>query len=218
VAIYADDPKSFRIYSKLCGEQYQIGLNPGLTAKHETLVQEARQSYLGVSQETRRALELTTSLAHDGDLFAAVQAQLVGCQSYQELLDGALKLMVDRSGATEGYLYLPRQGELSLVCQKGDQAPTEQAVETMRSAFIRFSDEVRDSESTATATDSTMWRSMDSEYRTVESVMLSVNVFGKTVPVGSVILNVAKAYHHPTDNLFYEAIARCLYDSSYQKW
>jgi hypothetical protein len=73
-------------------------------------------------------------------------------------------------------------------------------------------------ESTATATDSTMWRTMDSEYRTVESVVLAVNVLGKVVPVGSVILNLSQAYYHPPDDFFYEAMARCLYDSFHKKW
>ena len=80
VAIYNDDPQSFRVYAKLCGQLWRSGNNPALIAKHEKLMQDARQAYLGMSQEIKQASELANMLSQSGDLVSAVQSHLADFQ------------------------------------------------------------------------------------------------------------------------------------------
>jgi serine/threonine protein kinase/predicted ATPase len=216
VAIYGDDPKTFRTYSKLCGDQYRVGDNPLLTAKHQKLVQEARQGYIGISREARQALELASSLAQSSDVLTAVQARLMGFGDEQKLLQAAIDLMVKRAGAIDGYLYLSKDGELTLAAKTTDEIEPADAVQTMRDTFHKYQAGGQELDITETQTESTIWRGHETGDRNSESYMLVAKCAGKDVLVGSVILCAKRICQHRPDHRFYEAVAQCIYDSSRQ--
>jgi tetratricopeptide (TPR) repeat protein len=215
VAIYTDDPKSFRTYSKLCGEQYRVGQNTTLTAKHEKLIRDARHAYIGLSREARQAMDLASSLSKSGDLFSNIQEHLAACKTHGERVDEALDLIVKRSGAKNGYLYLVEEGELRLASKTASLPPPDNVIQSMRENFQRCIEERSESDATETVTESNVWRSDKSDFATVESVLLSTNIRGKVVPLGSVILCLSDLGQYRPDSQFYEAIARCLYQSEH---
>ncbi len=214
VAVYADDPKNFRKYAKLCGEQYRIGQHPILTAKHQKLMQDARQAYLGQSQEVKRQGSHTVSLTEGADSSAAFQAHLAQFESRQELIDGALDLMVKRTHSDEAFLYLSHAGQLVLTGQTCGQLPPDRIVEFARIAFSKRMGEDPEREAGETQTDSSAWQNTKSEYQSFEIVVLSAIVDKRPLPVGAVILVIKEPNVYKHDYFLFKAVAQSLYEAT----
>ncbi|MBN1653812.1 MAG: protein kinase [Deltaproteobacteria bacterium] len=213
VAIYNDDPQSFRLYAAQCGELWRTGENPSLIAKHEKLMQDARQAYLGMSQEVKQASELADILSKSGDMVSAVRAHLAEYQSYDAVIEGALDLLIKRTGGKEGYLYLLRKGELALVARKASKAIPQQAIEATKEAFARSmgDDDATDASETHTETD--LYHTTDAEAWVYEPIVLSVKVEGLRTPIGVFVLALKNHGVYRPDGVFFRAVAFCLLEA-----
>jgi serine/threonine protein kinase/tetratricopeptide (TPR) repeat protein len=216
VAVYLDDPKRFRKCAKLCAEQYRVGHNPALTAKYQKLTQDARHAYIGVSLETKRGSELRGSSSQTGELFATIQAHFARAKSHGELVDAALELITQRTGAKEGYLYLFEAGALKLASHMGDQPPSVQALESLQEVLISYSEEPCESEMADTQTEQSVWPDLISGQRAVEPVVLSAKVAGTRVPVGAVVLCLDDKNRCRPNDAFFRAVALCLHEEMFK--
>lgn len=214
VAVYTDDPKNFRKYAKLCGEQYHIGEHPILTAKHQKMMQEARHAYLGQSQEVTRQHAERVSLSGGAISRSAIQAHLAQFESRQELIDGALDLMAKRTYSDDAFLYLTIAGRLTLVGQSCGQMPPDRIVEAARIAFSKRLGDDSEWEAAETQTCSSTWQNTKSEYQRFEIVVLSTTVDKRPVPVGVVILVISEPNVYRHDYILYKGVAQCLYEAT----
>ena len=124
VAVVMNDDERFRIYAKLCAEQYQAGHNPALTAKYEKLVQEARRAKLGVSDDVARAADFSELSAET--VLTLVAGMLVDCKGPQERAERVLELLIRQSNCAGGFLYTMQQQGPALSAKIGDRpAPAE---------------------------------------------------------------------------------------------
>ncbi|MBN1652240.1 MAG: protein kinase [Deltaproteobacteria bacterium] len=215
VAIYADRPSKFRKYAKLCRERYRAGEHPLLTARYSKLTEDARLAYLGVSPETKKASELTVALSRGGDLASGLQDYLAKYQGEQELYQGALDLMIKRTGSSEGYLFIATNSALKLVVQISVQPPPERLVESLQASFIKMVEadgEPEISETvTGTASETDDWPNVITEVDLVDRRFLSAEVDGRRVPLGAVILRYERQSYDRVEQAFFDAIASCLY-------
>jgi serine/threonine protein kinase len=213
VAIITEDPKIFRKYAKLCEEQFRAGQNPTLSAKHQKLMEDARQSYFRLSQEFQEASELAKSLYESGDIAVAVESHLAKYTTYQELVSGALDLIIKRTGSVRGYLYLSDKGELKLVAQKSASTLPEELVEATRELFTKYVNDNTRSDLTETATMSTVLHPAFGGAGEYEPVILSASVRGQDVPLGAVLLVWRDRILNRPDDAFYRAVATRLYEA-----
>lgn len=206
VAIYTDDPKSFRKFVKLCGEQYQIGQNPILTAKHQKLVQDARHAYAGISRDLAQTPAPKLSLA-----------RLAQHANYQALIDRALALVVKRSACISAYLYLLDQGRLKLSGQTDAQTPPQEIVDSMRR---QFEDQLKPNEGldfSETDTQTGVFEDALAEQQVFEVAVLSAKVNDRPLPLGALILRLnANAAFRP-DYLLYREVAQSLFEATREK-
>jgi serine/threonine protein kinase/predicted ATPase len=214
IAIYADDPKTFRKYAKLCGEQYRTGYSPTLTARYQKLIQDAHTAYAGIPLEVKQASELVQSLNQKGDLLTSIREYLAPCQTYQRLLDRALELMIKRTGSKGGFLYLFEGSELKLVTKTTTGDPPDHIYQAIQDAFTSFEEEISQSEISATKSDSLVSRNLISNYHPFEWLVLSAIVEGRSVSVGAVVFQDIPGNVGRPPREFYQAIALCVYDGS----
>lgn len=213
VAIFCDDPKTFRAYAHKCGELWRAGEDTFLIAKHQKLLQDARQAYLGMSQEIKQASKLAKTFSRTGDMVSAVRTHLNKYHDYDAFIEGALDLLIKRTGGKEGYLYLLRKGELTLAAQKAKSALPQPAVRAMEDAFERSPDDEDATDNTETRTETDMRQSTDAESRVYEPIVLSVKVEGLRTPIGVVVLVVKDRYLYQPDSAFFRAVAFCILEA-----
>jgi tetratricopeptide (TPR) repeat protein len=113
VAIMARDPTAFATYSELCARYYRAVGNPGLTAKHEKLLNDARRAGIAVTSDTVRVIEQSKQLA------ASVTAALGECRGPDERAHRALELLLQHSGASDGLLFTVQKTGPVLAAQIG---------------------------------------------------------------------------------------------------
>jgi hypothetical protein len=129
------------------------------------------------------------------------------------LIDGALDLIIKRTGSSEGYLYLLKEGELCLATQKAEKAPSEQAIQAMQEAFTRFIEDSGATEMSATRTESNVGRSRAEDHPGIEPLVLAAKANGQRAPIGAAILSLKDRSAYRPDYAFFEAVAVCLYEA-----
>jgi serine/threonine protein kinase len=213
VAFYANDPKGYKKYLKLCGECYRVGLNPVLTVKHQRLKQEAHRAFAGLAAEVVQASALSHSLSEHGDVFTSVRIYLADSQNHQNLLDKSLNMIVTRSGGKGGYLYLFEERELFLAAQSAIGPLPARVVQSMQEFFHGLLTEGTQLESTETMTGFPFGHDANSKTESFESTILSVRRFDQNIQVGiAIVTDTDKTVSRPTRD-FYDAIAGCVYES-----
>lgn len=130
IALLAGDTERFREHAELCATQYRSGYNPALTARYESLMREAINRRVAVSDGLKQAARFSerTSASQLRSIF---RTQLSTCIDAPSRFHQALSLVVQRTQALGGVLYLARPqglsraaavGQLSLQAQIDDNA------------------------------------------------------------------------------------------------
>ncbi len=127
IALLAGDEERFRENAALCAAQYRNGYNPALTARYEALMREAQQMHVSVSDELGQAAQYDDR-SPVSELRSAFRTEL---ETYMELssrFQEILRLVVTRTGAIGGVLYLASEQGLRPRASTGD-CPTSEALE-----------------------------------------------------------------------------------------
>jgi tetratricopeptide (TPR) repeat protein len=104
VALGMNDAEAFADAAGRAAELYRAGRNPALVAKYERLIESARTAEIPLSNELTHAAEISAALgiSHLGQSFHTVFEE---CESAAARKSRALRLLIERSGASAGFLY-----------------------------------------------------------------------------------------------------------------
>jgi hypothetical protein len=116
VAIRAKDTEAYESYARACADQCRAAGSRVLGAKYERLVRAATSAAVHVSDSAPDHVLATLT----GTQLTSV---LVGCNRPSERAERALSLLLRRSGAEAGYLYLIGDHGPELVAQAGPTEP-----------------------------------------------------------------------------------------------
>ncbi|HKP61104.1 MAG TPA: protein kinase [Polyangiales bacterium] len=116
VAIRAKDRAAYEIFARLCAEQCRAAGSRVLGAKYERLVRAATSASVHVPDATPAHILATLT----GTQLTSV---LVGCNKPSERAERTLQLLIRRSGASAGFLYLIGDHGPELVAQGGPNEP-----------------------------------------------------------------------------------------------
>jgi hypothetical protein len=137
VALDMGDAASFDRYSKACAEQYKrSGGNPALAAKYERLMQEARLAGVTLCVDAADAIaaQITSTPASTIDLdqeIAEVAGALASCTGRQQRAQRALELLLEKSGTSQGHLFLLNEVGLALAASTHDDVIDDAVISVM---------------------------------------------------------------------------------------
>jgi hypothetical protein len=126
VALALDDGDGFRRFAELCGLEYRMRRNPGLSAKYQRLVDEARERGVAPPVMLERLVEPVAPFdaqdagGHAAAERAALRLRTVPCSERER---EALAILLEATRAEGGMLYGMRDGELSLLCASSKEPP-----------------------------------------------------------------------------------------------
>jgi hypothetical protein len=127
VALCAGDKDGFQQYLALCGARYGVTAGP-LAARYERLVRDAKLAG-GVAMETKNVIFETLSPA---DTMTRMSVRLDQAQTPRERSRRVLELLLENSGAAEGFLLGIQGEELVLKARIGETELSESMLEAAR--------------------------------------------------------------------------------------
>jgi len=142
VAMLMGDSSNYREYANLCVEQYKIDQNPTLNAKYKRLTREARATVVafddsGVSiTETNEATSVYSQ--------REVESMINTCEGLDARADQALKILVEESHCSGGFLFLIQTNSPVLAARYGRFEYTAQIDALARSSIANEMDETND--------------------------------------------------------------------------
>jgi tRNA A-37 threonylcarbamoyl transferase component Bud32 len=192
LAILMNDPQAFRRHAAACAQLYKAGNDPSLTAKYERLLYDAR----GVVPDSVRE----RSTLHMGEGAASRMQTMVtrflsACDDLPSRAQEALRLLVEHTDSTGGYLYTLERDGLSLRAQCGQQAALknmDQLASGYLAAELDEEDEVTATGTAATGS-STLWAAAEGRFIPL--------VLAHTGEQGRLITGIA-LLHMPADQSF----------------
>jgi tetratricopeptide (TPR) repeat protein len=135
VAIAMKDELSLRRYAELCALEYKAGHNLTLSAKYQTLMREAEGGGISVTSGLQHALA-------DGSVSDATkltgrstQSRLLTCVGTEERAEESMRLLLELTGASSGYLFLVRAGQLELAAPL-ERVTDETALREMLTGYL----------------------------------------------------------------------------------
>jgi tetratricopeptide (TPR) repeat protein len=191
VAWHLGDP-SVEQYQGLCAAHYRARSSGPLAAKLERLLRDTRRP------NTRSAPP--PPWLHD-DEASQISALFSHVRDPIERATRALQALLDSSGATEGYLFTIRDGELSLAAKSASEELPEVVFETARRYVAELAEDdttaVGDRSGATTSELKSDWRAGDS--RIYHPLLLSHSTDeGMTITGLALLLSVSgKPYRHP---------------------
>jgi hypothetical protein len=120
IAIVMRDPDAFSRYSDLCLEQYRVGNQAGLLARHDKLLRAARRANIIVGP---KSAEFSITPHSGDDVQSTVSTVLGSAHGPEERAERALALLGRFSRCDVGYLYILQRGGPALVAQLGAAPP-----------------------------------------------------------------------------------------------
>jgi hypothetical protein len=118
VALWIGDGAQFDRYARLCAEHFKNGQSPGLAARCAALMDQARSAGLVGGQASRH--ENSAQLSED---IATLSTTFGRCHGPAERATHALQLLVQRSRAAGGHLYVLQPAGPSLVATHDEELP-----------------------------------------------------------------------------------------------
>ena len=125
--LYANDHEGFRVAAVRAGEKYRAGGNPALYAKHERLLQAGRSA--GVPSDSMSPM--AQQAAGRASEAAGIQTELATLSDSHERHRVALRVMMERAGATSGFLFLWGDDSLELVAAADRTQPSQEMVDAL---------------------------------------------------------------------------------------
>jgi hypothetical protein len=189
VSLELADNEAFGRFAALAANHFRTGKSTALAAKHERLMRDARQ---------REEIAGTGARMHDvGPRETESVVRLLETSSTdQERLAGALTLLLQSTGATEGVLFGSEDGQLVLRARFGDDVPND----VMASAQRFWDDQCRLDDMTAVTdgvgSDDEYYRADQRQYH---PVLLSHHIGGVLALTGMALLATTRhtGFKHP---------------------
>ncbi len=126
IALEARDEPKFIEYGRLTASQYRSGRHPALEAKYRALLEDARHDNFGGVTDLEDTLD-TGGVPSDADELviplSKVRSIMGSCKGSRQRADTALKLLLQQTGAEQGYLYKYGQTTLTLIAQAAVEPP-----------------------------------------------------------------------------------------------
>ena len=191
VALFQDDTERYQHFEALCQQELTRHKNPALSAKLQRLKREAQRRQLGpVQQVLQRATGMSVG-------WTVLKSRLRQCSKIEERAELMLRLLAQRSGASQGFLFQVTPNGPSCVATIGDPEPDPQLqamVEELIAAETRPRDPATDE---PPAIERTQWTGLgDSKYRRV--VLSHYNVSGCCITgVGVFVVKPGQAFQYP---------------------
>jgi hypothetical protein len=128
VAIASNDELSVRHYAALCAQEYKGSRNPTLSTKYKGLIREAESAGLAITTGMQQALgtgPFVTGQSGRGTLQGdhTLSSRLQGCIDRAERAREALRVLLESTGATGGFLFELQRGGLELLASVEEEAP-----------------------------------------------------------------------------------------------
>ncbi len=123
VAMIMNDQESFQTYARLCADEYRAGRNPVLTAKYEKLMQYARQSEIGVSDQLAHAADVSISESTAESVISRIATLLTDCRGPKERAQRVIDVLVQHADAAGGYVYTMQEEGPILAASSGHLSP-----------------------------------------------------------------------------------------------
>lgn len=133
IDLLVGDRGRFREHAQLCAAQYRNGFNPALTSRYEALMRKARHMQVAVSDELDRAARYDDR-SPVTELLSIFRTELSTYTQLPNRFRQVLQLIVERSKASGGVLYLASEAGLRQCASTGD-FPTTAGMETDIRAF-----------------------------------------------------------------------------------
>ncbi|MDD9942865.1 MAG: protein kinase [Myxococcales bacterium] len=124
--LYAQDHEGFCAAAARVGEKYRAGGNPALFAKHERLLQAGRAA--GVSSDSMRPARNVPVVSIDP---TGVQTELAATNDQEERHLVALRVMLQRSRARSGFLFLWENDALRLAAADDPNEPSKELLHSL---------------------------------------------------------------------------------------
>jgi hypothetical protein len=194
IAIWMKDPVRFEHYSKKCEGNFGLGKSPGLTARFQMLLDQARRAGLIETGAENDESSLDQPLADISQLLSTTFSQ---CRGPAERAEHTLQLLVQRSHAAGGYLYVIGTEGPTLSATHDEEVPPAELDQWVRD-FIRSeiarSDDATgelqiddlNSPTTATTTSTSVWTSFKGHR--LRPALLLGNRSGKEVMLAVAVL------------------------------
>ena len=213
VALRAGDSETFSKHLEQVSRYYHPTENPALIAQYTALAEQGKKVAEGSEQF---AQGFHTTIVTRQAATRAARAVLSQCAGPDQRAERALELLLEATGASDGFLYITTNdaGVRLAAPQHGDPPPpdveeeltrviadiAEDDPETALLDLMVNSDEEEDDDSALS----------DTGYR---SVLLQTRVDGDVIVVGAAALNCANNPYGSFNYDFLDTIARGLYDS-----
>jgi len=163
VASFMKDKTAFSKYADRCAEQYSAYGNPALTARYEKLAQSIADSAVPYSKQPGISVANRT----------LVSDRLAACQNAEERAQCVLKIILEKTSATEGFLYTMRKEGPVLSAVVGAYRPTKEFDQKVRDYLTAEIDDASDATMSAvdeesTSRTTTAWTGYDArQYRPI---------------------------------------------------
>jgi tetratricopeptide (TPR) repeat protein len=210
LAILMNDPTAFQRHAAACAQLYKAGNNPSLTAKYERMLYDAR-GVVHDSVRERSTLHMGEGAA--GRMQTMVTRYLSPCEDLPSRAQQGLRLLVEHTDSTGGYLYMLERDGLSLRAQHGQQAPLknmDQLASAYLAAELDEEDDVTATGSAATGS-STLWASAEGRY--VPLILAHTGEQGRLI-TGIALLYMAADHSFIAPGALVPALSRALGDAS----
>jgi hypothetical protein len=162
IAILMKDRASFDQHAARCAQLYRAGNNPSLTAKYERLLYDARMAM----NDDKERRPLRSGERSEQRLQSMVSSALRGCQDLESRAQQTLRLLLEHTKCSAGYLYILERQGLVLRSQHGAQAAPKNMDELARSHVAAELDEAEEVTVTGEGDTglSTMWASLGGRF------------------------------------------------------
>jgi hypothetical protein len=193
VAIAMKDEPSLRHHAELCALEYRTGHNLTLSANYQALMREAELGGISVSSGLQHAV--------DGAIGGATkltgrstESRLLTCVGTEERAEESMRLLLELTGASRGYLFLVRAAQLELAAPLDtipDEAGLRQMLITYLGRSLTDGDDPTSHEGSASAGALSRWT--DQAGRDYEPLVLSNQRDGRSA------VTAVAALHYESD-------------------
>ena len=202
IALSRGDRAAFREAAECVAAEYRPGRHPGLQARYERLLHEARSRSHDVSPTLSRAAvdEALGTQSERIALATSVRTLFGECRTASERAVQALDVLLQRSGAPGGYLFGIERGSLPLLASKSVPTPGLELLRALIEAVeaARFGDEEEDVTETVeeegTVTNAPALVCLDTEEGAFQLLMLRSYSMGNVALMGVAALPLADGH------------------------
>jgi len=215
IAIASNDEASVRHYAALCAQEYKGARNPTLSTKYKGLIREAESAGLAITTGMQQALGTGPFVTGDSSRRAeqgehTLSSRLQGCVDRAGRAREALRLLLESTGATGGFLFELQRGSLEPLASLEEDAPSPALLQMLaeRASANLDADDVATSQVLAAGDEPSMSVFTDESGRSYEPMVLTRD----DPPILLAALRYTADERHPVRHEMLEAMALALSD------